>query len=664
MQSEKDGILTRKLPGAVERLGLSTFVSMDAYPIDPNRVRVLFVRNDLLGIITGKPAGDDQARVFVEQNLLLTLDPKNGIPGSLPVKVYVDRQDDPMNMSLNDNLGSGRAVYVGDCFNIKGLGKTVLATSKDPNHSNGNLDLVSSIWEMICSNVLGSNMRTGTSPVLAVVDLKKPMHVPWREQKVPGGLLIRMDEHGELDRPTHLFQRKKPVSASQMRHFARSFGMQDAEKFIERILHGCWSAGNISLDGHLIDYDTVFAVRGRAPQWSYRPNWLSDFFGLEGPGQKKLLKALVSHPINVDRVSFRELYRVFDEARQSRLEQRFPDLVGLNSGDFGAHFPAHSAIMSPKTTTGPMVQRFNNEPLNHVAALVKQFQVLSMKMYPNFKATAPWEPDNSSLSVYDLSRFFRFYPIMRRSGSVDEETALRLIRNPAGRLIETRESGIPDSVLKPLMKDYVVSSQEQVMALDKQALAFIKDYDELLTSIEKKMPGSSGAQIVRAYIVNEERMYMNCRPGNDILVALVQNSESGKIRPREFSELLQLLVDASDRIPRYDSKGRCQADLRLFLNGYTSNLLDVDGLYQPRLTFLFTETELQTAASSAWEVEIDGKMCSCSVEPEEDRTHVIGPKLSLSRLVTDDPVPLPFFCGGSVVSLKRILREDRPPPTG
>lgn len=301
-----------------------------------------------------------------------------------------------------------------------------------------------------------------------------------------------------------------------------------------------------------------------------------------------------------------------------------------------------------------------------VPALVKQFQVLSMKMYPNLKATAPWEEDNSSLSVYDLSRFFRFYPILRMSGGVDDETALCLIRNPAGRFKETRESGIPDSVLKPLMKDYVVSSPEQLMELDTQALGFIRDYDVLLSSIERVSPGSSGARIVRAYVINEERTYMNCRPGNDTLVALVQNSESGKIRPEQFSELLRLLVDANDRIPRFDSKGRCQADLRLFLNGYTSNLVAVDGIYQPRLTFFgpqtISETELQPSISIIWEVEIEGKRCPCSIEREDGRTHVIGPRLSLPRLLACQVAP-PFFHGGSVICLKPILREDRPPPT-
>ncbi|MFZ2960454.1 MAG: hypothetical protein WA705_26545 [Candidatus Ozemobacteraceae bacterium] len=659
--------LTGRIPGAVERLGLSTFAVMDAYPVDPANAEVVYVQNDFLSIITGTLVSDDQAKAFVQQNLLLTLDPKEGIPGAKPIKVYVDRQADPMNISLVGNIGSGRAVYVGDRFNLKGIGKTVLATSKDVLRSNGVLDLVGSLWEMICSNVLQTNLRTGASLAFAVVDLKKDVSLPWYQDKVPSGMLIRLDPNGELDRPSHLFFREKPVTTEQMLYIAGSFGAQDAEKFIERILHGGWSAGNISVHGSLIDYDSVFALRGRAPQWSFRPNWISNFFGLEELGQKELLKALANHPINAGHVPLDTLFQTFDDARRTRLERRFPDLVGVAPDDVSALFPRHSSVLS---------------------ALVKQFQILSMKMYLNFKATAAWDEDNATLSVYDVSRFFRLYPMAKKSGPVDEETALRLIRNPSGKMEcsrETEEGGMPDSVMIRLSDEYGVASQEQLAGTDKLAMEFIKVYDEFLASIEKEFPGSSDSLCARAYVVNEERTYMNSRPGHDTLVALLQNYQSGKIKPQRFSEMLKLIIEACDRIPRQDSHGRFQADLRLSLDGYTSNLIGTDGYYQPRLTFpkipmdsgvteitgvngqyvpdrrseRKPETEFQPGAGD-WEAEIEGKRHPCSVEEEEHRFHVIGPRLPFSRLASGS-TEARFFRGGEAVRLKPIARLDRPP---
>jgi hypothetical protein len=635
-------VLINRLPGAVGRLGHTTFAVMDAYPLDPAKVEVVFVRKDLLKLLTGKTFRNDQANVFVQQNLLLTLDPKEGKPGAPPRKVYVDRQADPLNISLVGNLGSGRAVYVGDRFNVKGIGKTVLATSQDPLRSNGVLDLVGSLWEMICSNVLHTNLQTGASPTLAVVDLNKDITVPWFQDPIPSGMIIRLDLNGELDRPSHLFFREQPVRAQQMHHMAACFGAQDAEKFIERIIHGGWSAGNISIHGSLIDYDSVFALRGRAPQWSFRPNWLSNFFGLEEQGQKELLKALAHHPINVDRVPHETLFRVFDDTKRSRLERRFLDLVGLE--------PHDAAVLADRQTSV-------------ISTLVTQFQNLSRKMYPNFRATAPWDEENAALSVYDLSRFFRLYPIAVAAGPIDGKTALSLIRNPLGKLTcsqETKEGGMPDSVMKPLLAEFGVSTPGQLSETDQLALEFIRTYEQLFAIMAKDWGSIPKSLCPRAYVVNEERTYMNSRPGHDTLIALLQQYKSGNIRAHQFSELLQLIIEACDRIPRPDSQGRFQADLCLSLNGYTSNLLCPNQEYQPRLTFLRAMMPSGAPpANGAWTAEIDGETFPCTIEEKTDRVHVVGPRKPVSRLLSTPPAPR-FFHEGEPIRLQPLSRLDRP----
>ncbi|MBF0407648.1 MAG: hypothetical protein HQM10_09860 [Candidatus Riflebacteria bacterium] len=682
--------LCQTLPKSVDRLGSKIFVTMDAYPVDPKKAFVAYVQNDLLHLFNGKPSDENQARDFISRNLLLSLDPADGIPGAPPVKVYVDRQADPMNMSLTENLGSGRAAYYGDRFNLKGIGKTVLAVSKDVIHSNGILDMVGGLKEMICSNVLQTNIRTGASSVLSVIDMKKQVEVPWVKQKVPGCLLIRLDDHGELDRPVHLFYRNEPVSGDRLRRFAARLGMQDAEKFIERVLHGGWSAGNVSLDAHLIDYDTVFAVHGRAPQWSYRPNWLSDFFGLEDLGQKELMKAVADHPINGDSVSLAELYKIFDKTRKNQLEQRFLDLVGVNLVEFNKHFLVHSP---------------------EIESLVQRFFNLSMKMYPNFKATAAWDKENICLSVYDFSRFFRYYPIVRKNGNCDDKTALGLIRNPHGKMKkskETEEGGMPDDIENSLTKDFVVSSDAELKELDKQVLEFIRDYEKLLVSIDEKLPESSAENLLRAYVVNEERTYMIPIPANEIIVGLTMYYKAGKITSQQFSDFIQLIVEVSNRIPQFDAQGRCQSDARLYLNAYTTNLISRDGFYQPRLTFLHTPQMSETAQkllkeienrnaenhnensiinsednpamsnvkptiypaknsvenssdefsqklhSSLWQVKIGDVMYTCDVQREGRRTHITGPKLPLKNLIID-PIEPHFFSGNKEVKLKPVI---------
>ncbi|EKD82481.1 MAG: hypothetical protein ACD_39C01271G0001 [uncultured bacterium] len=353
---------------------------------------------------------------------------------------------------------------------------------------------------------------------------------------------------------------------------------------------------------------------------------------------------MVNHAINAEHLPYRDVCRQFDDARRKQLEQRFLDLTGIGADAGNDQLPV---------------------PADDYSEIIDTFERLSMMMYPNFKATAPWEADNSSVSLFDFSRFMRLFPVLRSSCEVEPQLALSLLRNPHGRMIESSVSGMPESIERALKKHYVVASDQQIQALDNSALKFIAGYDHLLTSWRKAHPQDWGKLIQRAYIVNEERTYMNCRPGNDFLVALTQHLAVKKVSKSEFSQLIELIIEACDRIPRPDSQGRCQADLRLFLNGFTSNLIAENGFSQPRLTLLtssLTSLNINELASSEWVVEIDGVKVECSVEPDSKRLHIIGPKLPLTKLAENDvAAPFCYFNQGTQFELIPIERNDRSP---
>ncbi len=642
-------------PGAVSRLGESTFATMTAWRLDPDRVRVIYAAGSALSPLLGRPVSDDEAAAFVREHLLLTLDPAEALAESPPVTVWVDRQADPMNISLVGNSGSGRATYVGHCFNLKGIGRTVLATSTDPQRSNGALDLVGALWEAVCANVDAANLRTGAPPVLAVVDLNKGVKVPWYDDPIPTGMIVRLDAHGELDRPSHLFHGGEGVHKEAITDIARAFGRQDAEKYVERVIHGGWSAGNISLRGHLIDYDSVFALRGRAPQWSFRPNWLSNFYGLESQGQKILLEAMATHPLNLDGVVATALHAAFDVARREQLERRFLDLVGVAPNDGETVLAAEHAT---------------------VAALVSRWEFLAGRMYPNFKATAAWDAENATLSVYDLSRFFRLYPLARLRGPVDEQTALGLMRNPLGLMKQssvTEEGGMPDKVTGPLLANHAVTSDDQLALVDRQALEFVDMYDVFLGRVLRLLGGRTATSSAhashlalgaRAYIVNEERTYMCSRPGHDTLIALLQHFRAGSLDGSGLSRLLTRLVASCDRSSSLLDTGGAFADVQLFLDGYSCLLISIAGEFRPRLTLWRNSrvgigfADRVPISDGTWTVECDGMRWNCQIDQEAEGVHVVGPIFPIDRLAADRP-KWRFYCNGTPVDLRLIRRLDR-----
>ncbi len=634
--------LMQSLPGAVARLGESVFATMNAWPLDPTTVEILYVNSELLGLCLCRPCSDEQAREFVRRHLLLTLTPPADAAAESNVQVYVDRQDDPMKISLVGNSGSGRAVYVGDRFNIKGIGKTVLATSTDEQRSNGALDLVGALWEMLCSNVVYANLRTGAAPTLAVIDLKREIKLPWYDDLIPAGMSVRLDINGELDRPSHLFYRRQPVRRDRLLRIASAFGAQDAEKFIERILHGGWSAGNISINGSMIDYDSVFAIRGRAPQWSFRPNWISNYFGLEELGQKKLLQALAEHELNTDQVPVEELTRTFDDARDQQLRHRLLDLMGISPG-CGSHIDTACA--------------------GDLTTLAADFRTLAMKMYPNFAASAPWARDNRSLSVFDLSRFFRLYPLAAQLGCDDEETVRRLLLNPAGKLVdtvETQEGGMPEAVRTQLLRDYALGTEEKLREWTAHALAFADRYKVFLKRIIDLCNLDAKEVAVRAYLINEERTYLNSRPGHDVLIAIMQQYRAGRLPPDSVDILLKLIIEACDRVPRADDQGRYRTNMTLYLNGYTSHLLTMDGMCRAQLVLLPThEANVPYLnARHEWQIEMRGERRPCETECRSGYLHVVSPEQPMELLLTEEIVAS-FFCDGQLMNLLPITRLDR-----
>lgn len=625
--------LLNDIPLSVNRLGANCFAEMKAYRLNRSDAEIVYVNNNLFNSGDTDFTRNGILKQKIADNLLVTLD-QNRSDGSKAIRVFADRQSDPMNMSLNGNLGSGRAVYLGRCFNLKGIGRTILATSTDPNHSNGHLDLVSALWEAICANVIHTNLKTGSAPVLAVIDTKQKIRVPWRDGLYPGGFIIRVAQNGELDRPTHLFYHNMPVAAEKFKELIGQFGRQDAEKFIEQILHGCWSAGNISTGGHMIDYDTVFALRSRAPQWSYRPNWLSNFFGLEGDGQKKLLKAMINHPINHDRISCREAYRLFDEARKAHLLKRFYDLLGMDSEQ-----PFVSHQVSP----------------DEFVEMVSLFEELAMKMSANFKATAPWDEDNSSLNIFDFSNFLRYAPILLDTGALNETMGLELLRNSAMKLVESKVSGMPQSIEEIMRKRFVVSSPEQLQQLELKSLRFISIYKRLLSEYRESMPENWNRLILKAFIVNEERTYMNCRPGNDTLVALVQNLQDGQLSPEEFSLRIQTMIMACDRTLKKRLNAGYFSNIKLFMNGFKALLLSEKSSFQPVMAIFPDHSEHH--ASAEWKISIHEKLHICSISSFAEIIYITGPEMPLTDLYKRySPEKTAFFRDGTEFKLAEIRR--------
>jgi hypothetical protein len=570
--------LVKQQPRALRRLGKSIFVKVPLYEAK-RRYSCAYVNRALFerlvpgsGSLSTAEMGEAVAAAFNT-----TIEPKNGT-GKRAGFAYADRQYDPLNLSLSGNEGSGRAYYAGSVFNVKGE-KTPLAKSKQRRFSDGLLEMERAIWETQIANALQGSISTGLSEVLAILDLNEQCNVIWRDHTVKRAKIIRVDESGALDRVTHLFRRKRPLSAKRLSATARAYGRLEADKFAERILHGSWSAGNISLDGHLIDFDTVCALKGRAPQYSFTRWHYHNYFGHEIHGQLEILKALAAdRRVNAGKTPFEALKTEAQEALRERLLARFAGLMGFTD-----------------------VERLSHHYRRELEPLVALWGELARKTYkkPDYLSvkTAP----SALMHVFDFSALFRAYPLQRRLGRFTPEAAIHLMTGNTLLKDPLREE--PDACPMDLpvqrehrdrvhgvIGEHFVTAREHFQLLQIATLSFVKKYDALHRKITTETHADPLDLERRAWLVNEDRLYMF--PSYTASFALAEHAPP--FAPQTLQGLIEGLILAGAR-----DNGHQLSDIRLFELGILFTLLDGRGFHRIGFSFFDADTLANTVSISA-----------------------------------------------------------------
>jgi hypothetical protein len=587
------------VPDAVRRQGAALFVTTPLYQ-SKRRHTPVYINRDLFKSIfscTTEPSFEEMA-VLIEKYFSSTIEKENST-GEQVGTAYVDRQADPLDISLSGNLGSGRAYYVGGVFNIKGE-KTPLAQSVQKKYSDGLLEMERCVWETLIANALQGSMTTGLSSVLAILDMNELCEVGWRELPVKRGKIIRVDLDGSLDRVTHLFHLQKPLTLKAWHDCADGYGRLEGDKFIERMIHGTWSPGNISPQGHLIDFDTVCAVKGRSPQFSSTRWYQENYFGSEFNGQLRVIRAMTEDPqLNALGLKFEDLKGRMLEAMRRQISARFALLMGFqNSEKIYAGFKAD------------------------IDTLTDLWIELARK---GFKKHEEFSAKNSlsvALHLFDFSAFFRVYPMLKRAGDFSPQDAVALMSentawaDPYASLDDRTLPAIEQEHLQVIYAGigaHFVTVEEDAQMLQFAALSFVKKYDGLY----EKILAATGADILeveaRAYVVNEDRFYLF--PAYTVSYQIAKNE--ARRNGAQLHQIIETLIRANQRSfaaqkvnPSFAAQNlnRCMesrtpsyiADIRLYQDGYLYTVQDGQGQHQ--LGFTFWDSRA-AAGISALEVE-------------------------------------------------------------
>jgi hypothetical protein len=551
------------LPAAVERQGEALFVKTPLYR-SQRSCRPVYIDPDLYARFWGEPnATWETMAATLASFFSITIEPQRA--AGAPIGwAYVDRQADPLGVALAGNQGSGRAYYVGRAFNVKGE-KTPLATSTTARLADGLVEGERGIWETMMANVAAHDLAVGAPPVLAILYLGETCRVAARDHPVPRVMIVRCDDVragvGALDRITHLFRTGVLPTGVTLDAMADAFGAQSAQAFAARILHGAWSPGNISPAGHMQDFDTVCAVKGRAPQSSMTPWHVENYFGEEQRGLAHILRALADDSrLNREGISSETLVQGLEK---SRARHGPVELVRL------AGFPNATQLSA----------RFSGE----LQSLWDRFVPLAQKMLPSFDTLSARGAQAADVHLFDFSTFFRTYPIERRFGVFQPARAVRAMmpsRLPVGLFhpklpdLDVEDAAYFNQHVAQPLTPHVVRSADEQAALRAEVESWVADYDIFFGRLQTAGGADETLVEARAYVTNEDRALLFPAFSPAYLLA----SRIGVLPDAAIDRWVRLFSAASRRVVPDDQTEAFVADIRPHALGYLATRLDGAGL--------------------------------------------------------------------------------------
>lgn len=495
-----------------------------------NKYDLVYINKELYAKIFDKQY-DKTSKAFLEKMFSITLEKENSKCKTKQTG-YADLQSDITGISTGENLGSGRAFFYLEKFNIKGE-KTSLAKASDKYNSDGKFCLPACLKEATYANILSKDFCIPTFETLAVFD-KKQDYV-FRQQyqtaeyeikdefyELPTAIEIRVYNNGELFRLSNVMANKDIISKSKFLTLAQNMGKIEADKFMSRFLHGSWSAGNISANANLIDFDTATFVMGRNPQFSNTNKYMASYFGFEKQGQQKLLQILFDYA----KISDQDQKQISNEFEQSYNKNKYKYFCNLLGLDYKKHFEKQK---------------------NQIQNLYDIFDKNSRIFFPNYYSLNVNEENCGYTNVFDFSSFFQKY-LAKRKNKNDILCAMSLLVNKTK--IENQDFEPTRVVAEKCFCEYILNDTPQTTLWVLEQVKKIVDlYEQIYDDFDD---GQLKNIIYKSYITNSPRNYLYA---NQFCFSKISDLyQAKKLTTNDIDIIVDALIKTNLRNPKNNIK--------------------------------------------------------------------------------------------------------------
>lgn len=398
------------------------------------KYKAVYINKDLYEELFNKKF-DNNEKEYIENLFSISLC-KNGDKID---EAYVDRQSDPLGISLNGNLGSGRAFFYKERFNIKG-DKTVLATSKDKIYSDGKFALAAAIKEAILSNILYKYnvsayqtlavLYTGEQYEFTEHYLDNDNTIKTDKFTLPCAIEVRVYNEDSMYRISNCIADDHTLDIESL---YKKIANIEAFKYMYKFLHGSWSVGNLSTHGKMLDFDTSAFLDFRNPQYSNTNKYKASYFGYEIEGQQKIID-LFDNKLNLKNIN--EFY----------LKRYFCKLLSIDYNNW-------------------------NSKLDEIFLL---FMSMS-KMHSNHNTLIYNDYINNS-AIYNFSLFFQYFSSLMNNDSTDVMLGLSLLINNYNKN-DINCPKLTKEMSEEYFNEYFIQNDNEIL---KNGILFINKYIELI----------------------------------------------------------------------------------------------------------------------------------------------------------------------------------------
>lgn len=517
----------KKVPKCIEHIGEEVFLKVPIYK-RKDKAQIVYINEELYEKYFNKPYHYEEAKKELEELFNITINENYRESEEIIGYGYVDKQKDETDIALNGNTGSGRAYYICENFNLKG-DKTPFATSKLTAYNNGKLSLDSAIHEGIISNLLNKTGEYECFKTLAIFSSNEYYKFPLNTKAIPCGFIIRVYEENELYRFSHRFVNKKVFDKNELIDIAQKIGILEGNKFIDRFLHGAWSTGNLSIEGNLIDLDTSYFLEGRHPQWCFSEKYKTNFFGYEHLGQIKIMENIINSSLNIDNVEQVYINEIIYTYRFNQIKKRFIELMGVKNLS---------------------LEKYDKQ-LN---ILTEKFIKLSQICYENFDDLFVLSSNCNKTYIFDFSRFFKYYEILKQNNEFNLITGLKLLLNQKAMFLNYSEKY---EYMKKFFEEINIKNENEYFQKNTEAVEFIKAYDRFNNLIKQNEKIDLNAKLKYSYIVNSDRNFLFAREFIRDELIYLYNKNGSEFSSKYISRIIDL----------YSYKDLKYCDLKLFVEG-------------------------------------------------------------------------------------------------